>query len=79
VGMLIGVRFVQVFFGGKEKPAGSSIAQDRRPAIEAAAWMDGHSHEPITVERAPQEVGFNSFPFLRVSAHVQLAPPGARS
>ncbi len=77
--MLIGVRFVEVVSGGKEKPAGSSIAQDRRRAIEAAVWMDGHSHEPIALERAPQEVGFNSFPFLRVGAHVQLAPPGVQS
>jgi AraC family transcriptional regulator len=42
--------------------------RDRRRAVEAALWIDEHSHEPIDLERAASQLGLSTFHFLRLFA-----------
>src|SRR5438477_105027 len=74
VGMLLAARFVEVVSGRKRTPPGAR-ARDRRRAVEAALWMDAHSHEPIDLEGAAREVGLSSFHFLRLFARVLGVTP----
>jgi len=43
--------------------------------VEAALWMDGHSHEPIDLEAAAGQAGISSFHFLRLFARVLGVTP----
>src|SRR5438445_1587526 len=74
VGMLLAARFVNVVSGRKRK-APETRARDRRRAVEAALWLDAHSHEPIDLESAAREVGLSSFHFLRLFARVLGVTP----
>src|SRR5439155_19466164 len=74
VGMLLAARFVEVVSGRKRKPL-EPRSGDRRRAVEAALWMDAHSHEPIDLESAAREVGLSSFHFLRLFAKVLGVTP----
>lgn len=69
VGMLFAARFVEVSSGRRRAPA-EVRACDRRRAVEAALWIDAHSHEPIHLERVASEVGLSAFHFLRLFARV---------
>src|SRR5262245_35476280 len=72
-GMLLAARFVEVV-GGRARPTRAS-ARDRRRAVEAALWLDAHSHEPIGLESAAREAGLGAFHFLRVFASVLGVTP----
>jgi AraC family transcriptional regulator len=74
VGMLFAARFVEVVSGRKQAPP-QARAGDRRRAVEAALWIDAHSHEPIDLERTARQVGRSSFHFLRLFAHVLGVTP----
>lgn len=74
VGMLFAARFVEVVSGQKRRSPGVR-ARDRRRAVEAALWMDAHSHLPIDLERAAREVGLSPFHFLRLFANVLGVTP----
>lgn len=74
VGLLFAARFVEVVSGRKRTPP-EARARDRRRAVEAALWMDAHSHEPIDLESAASEVGLSSFHFLRLFARVLGVTP----
>jgi len=74
VGVLLAARFVEVVSGRKQKPLAARTA-DRRRAVEAALWMDAHSHEAIDLERAAGEVGLSAFHFLRLFARVLGVTP----
>jgi AraC family transcriptional regulator len=74
VGMLFAARFVEVVSGRKRKPPDAQ-ARDRRRAVEAALWMDAHSHQPVDLESAAREVGLSSFHFLRLFANVLGVTP----
>ncbi|MBI3770393.1 MAG: helix-turn-helix transcriptional regulator [Deltaproteobacteria bacterium] len=74
VGMLFASRFVEVVSGRKRNPP-EARARDRRRAVEAALWMDAHSHEPIDLEHAAREVGLGAFHFLRLFARVLGVTP----
>lgn len=74
VGMLLAIRFVEVVSGRKQTPAGAR-ARDRRRAVEAALWLDAHSHEPVDLERAARQVGLSAFHFLRLFANVLGVTP----
>lgn len=65
VGMLLATRFAEVVSGRKQKPS-PARPSDRRRAVEAALWIDAHSHEPIDLQSAAEEVGLSSFHFLRL-------------
>ncbi len=41
-------------------------ARDRRRAVEAALWIDAHSHESIGLDAIARETGLIVFYFLRV-------------
>jgi AraC family transcriptional regulator len=74
VGMLFASRFVEVVSGCKRNPP-QARARDRRRAVEAALWMDAHSHQPIDLEHAAREVGLGAFHFLRLFARVLGVTP----
>ena len=74
VGMLLAARFVEVVSGRKRRPP-EARARDRRRAVEAALWMDAHSHEPVDLESAARQVGLSSFHFLRLFARVLGVTP----
>jgi len=49
--------------------------RERRRAVEAALWIDAHSHEPIDLESAAREFGLSPFHFLRLFARVLGVTP----
>jgi AraC family transcriptional regulator len=74
VGILLVARFVELVSGHERKPPRTS-ARDRRRAVEAALWIDAHSHQPIDLDRAAAEVGLSSFHFLRLFAKILGVTP----
>ena len=74
VGMSLAARFVAVV-SGRGQRAANAHARDRRRAVEAALWIDEHSHEAIDLERAATEVGLSSFHFLRLFSNVLGVTP----
>jgi AraC-like DNA-binding protein len=74
IGLLMASRLVEVVSGrSRERPGGS--ARDRRRAVEAALWIDEHSHEPVDLGRAAREVRLSAFHFLRLFADVLGVTP----
>src|SRR6476660_487844 len=65
VGHVFANRFVEVVSGRKQKPV-TAMARDRRRAVEAALWIDAHSHRPIGLEDAAEQAGISPFHFLRL-------------
>jgi len=74
VGLWLAARLVDVV-SGRRRRAGEARARDRRRAVEAALWLDAHSHEPIDLERAAREAGLGAFHFLRLFANVLGVTP----
>jgi AraC family transcriptional regulator len=74
VGMFFAARVVDIVSDRDRKPSGTR-ARDRRRAVEAALWMDAHSHEPIDLDSAAREVGLSAFHFLRLFANVLGVTP----
>jgi AraC-like DNA-binding protein len=50
-------------------------ARDRRRAVGAALWLDGHSHEDVDLESTASEAGVSPFHFLRLFARVVGVTP----
>ena len=73
-GMLFAARFLEVVSRQHRKPLKARL-HDRRRAVEAALWMDAHSHEPIDLESAAKEAGLSAFHFLRLFAGVLGVTP----
>jgi AraC-like DNA-binding protein len=65
IGQLLVSRFVEAV-SGKPRKAASLAARDRRRAVEAALWIDAHSHRPIGLEDAAGQAGISPFHFLRL-------------
>ena len=65
IGQLLASRFVEAV-SGKPRKAASLAARDRRRAVEAALWIDAHSHRPIGLEDAAGQAGISPFHFLRL-------------
>jgi AraC-like DNA-binding protein len=74
VGMLLASRFVQLV-SGREREASGARSPDRRRAVEAALFLDAHSHESIDLDDAAEQVGLSSFHFLRLFANVLGVTP----
>jgi AraC family transcriptional regulator len=74
VGVLFAARFVEIISGRQRRPP-EARTRDRRRAVEAALWLDTHSHEPLALENAAREVGLSSFHFLRLFATVLGVTP----
>ncbi len=49
--------------------------RDRRRAVDAACWIDAHSHEPIGLTDAARGAGLSPFHFLRLFTHVLGVTP----
>jgi AraC-like DNA-binding protein len=73
-GMWLAARFVQVVAGRKVETR-LVPARDRRRAVEAAAWIDAHSGEPVALESAAVEAGLSPFHFLRLFTSVLGVTP----
>jgi AraC-like DNA-binding protein len=67
IGQLLASRFVEAV-SGKPRKVGSLAARDRRRAVDAALWIDAHSHRPIGLEDAAGQAGISPFHFLRLFA-----------
>jgi AraC family transcriptional regulator len=74
VGMSFAARFVEIVAGRAHRPP-QTAPRDRRRAVEAAMWIDAHSHQAVDLESAAQEVGLSSFHFLRLFAKVLGVTP----
>jgi len=73
-GMLLGARFGELVSGRSRKPP-QTRACDRRCAVEAALWMDAHSHEPIDLDTVASGAGLSAFHFLRLFAKILGVTP----
>jgi AraC-like DNA-binding protein len=60
--------------GQPSKPV-KATAQDRRRAVEAALWIDAHSHRAIDLEAAADQAGVSPFHFLRLFSAVLGVTP----
>ncbi len=74
LGLLFPARFVEVA-SGRTHHAVVARARDRRRAVEAALWLDAHSHEEIDLDRIAREAGLSPFHFLRLFAKVLGVTP----
>lgn len=74
VGMVLAARFVALIDGRRADPPRPG-AVDRRRAVEAALWMDAHSHEALDLETTAARAGLSSFHFLRVFSSVLGVTP----
>ncbi len=64
-GLWFAARFVEIV-SGRERDTAQIRACDRRRAVEAALWLDAHSHEPLDLEDAARTVELSPFHFLRL-------------
>src|SRR5437660_10267607 len=74
IGALFAGRFVETVAGRSQAPATTNI-RDRRRAVEAALWIDAHSHLQIDLEQAAAQAGISPFHFLRLFAAVLGVTP----
>jgi AraC-like DNA-binding protein len=74
IGQLFAGRFVEVISGRAPKPF-SATARDRRRAVEAALWIDSHSHREIDLEQAARQTDISLFHFVRLFAAVLGVTP----
>jgi AraC family transcriptional regulator len=74
VGMLFAARFVQRL-AGRSRRSLKARSVDRRRAIEAALWIDEHSHQPVSLAIAARQAGLSPFHFLRLFAKVLGVTP----
>ncbi|MBV9457064.1 MAG: helix-turn-helix transcriptional regulator [Bradyrhizobium sp.] len=74
IGHLLAQRFVEVVSGEKKKPA-KVTARDRRRAVEAALWIEAHSHRDIELEDVARQAGVSPFHFLRSFSSVLGVTP----
>ena len=74
VGHLLAQRLVEVVSGATKKPP-KVTARDRRRAVEAALWIDAHSHREIELEDVARQAGVSPFHFLRSFSSVLGVTP----
>jgi AraC-like DNA-binding protein len=74
IGQWFASRFVEIVSGRPARPV-SATTRDRRRAVEAALWIDAHSHRSIDLEDAAAEANISPFHFLRLFANVLRVTP----
>jgi AraC-like DNA-binding protein len=74
MGLLFAARFVEIVSGRERRPQ-AARERDRRRAVDAALWLDAHSHESVDLESAARFVGLSPFHFLRLFSHVLGVTP----
>ena len=72
--LMFAATFVAVASGAADRPC-DAAPRDRRRAIEAAAWLDEHLHEPVDLQSAAAAAGISAFHFLRVFSSVVGVTP----
>jgi AraC family transcriptional regulator len=65
VGLILAGRIVELL-SDRPRPRNNPAPRDRRRAVEAALWIDAHSHESIGLDDISRESGLSLFYFLRV-------------
>jgi len=65
VGLILARRLVELL-SDRPRPRKNPAPRDRRRAVEAALWIDAHSHESIGLDAIARETGLSTFYFLRV-------------
>jgi AraC-like DNA-binding protein len=74
IGEVLARRFVELVSGRVERPA-VATPRDRRRAVEAALWIDAHSHGDIDLADAAAQADISPFHFLRLFAGVLGVTP----
>jgi AraC family transcriptional regulator len=74
VAMSLAARFVDMKSGGVHV-ATQARSRDRARAVEAALWLEAHSHECVDLDAAAHSVGLSPFHFLRLFAKVLGVTP----
>lgn len=74
VAMMFAVRFVNLVSARHRRPF-EATARDRRRAVLAAAWIDAHCEQPLSLADVAREAGLSSFHFLRLFAGVLGVTP----
>ena len=74
VGLSFAARLADVVSGRERKPP-VARARERRRAVDAALWIDEHSHEPLDLESTARAAGLSAFHFLRSFASVLGVTP----
>lgn len=73
-GMLFALRFVELV--RERRPVSRTAApRDRRRAVEAALWIEVHSHEEVDLARVAAQAGLSPFHFLRLFSQVLGVTP----
>jgi len=75
LGMWFTSRFVEVASGLGKPALRSAAPRDRCRAVDAAMWIDAHSHNDIGLESAASEAGLSAFHFLRLFSQVLGVTP----
>ncbi len=65
VGLVLARRLVELL-SDRPRSRKNTAPRDRRRAVEAALWIDAHSHESIALDAMARETGLSTFYFLRV-------------
>jgi len=74
IGEMFARRFVAVVSGRADKPS-PVTTRDRRRAVEAALWIDAHSHGDIDLADTAGQADISPFHFLRLFARVLGVTP----
>jgi AraC-like DNA-binding protein len=74
VGHAFASRFVEVVSGRTRQPV-ATTARDRRRAVEAALWIEAHSHRQIELADAAGQADISPFHFLRLFSSVLGVTP----
>src|SRR4051794_13591772 len=74
VAMSLAARFVAIE-SGRGDTATRARARDRARAVEAALWLEAHSHESVDLDAAAHAVDLSPFHFLRLFAKVLGVTP----
>jgi AraC-like DNA-binding protein len=74
VAIIFAARFVKLVTGRRQAPL-QTTPRDRRRAVAAALWIDTHSQQPLSLERAAREAELSPFHFLRLFARVLGVTP----
>lgn len=75
VGMVLAARFVALVRGQAPASLASPGPRERRHAVEAALWIDAHSHEALDLELTAAQQGLSPFHFLRLFSRVLGVTP----
>jgi len=72
--LFLAARFVALA-SGRHARAAAPAERDRRRAVDAALWLEAHSHEEVDLARTAHAVGLSAFHFLRTFTKVLGVTP----